>query len=55
MTEEKMVYPVRLDPDTYQKLRTFAEREDLSAAQVIRRAIRKELKAIEADEKGKAG
>jgi hypothetical protein len=45
---KKVVYPVRLDPKVYEQLRDFAMKQDMNTAQIIRRAIRKELKAIEA-------
>jgi hypothetical protein len=42
-TQEKVVYPVRLERAVYERLKRFAIREDLNTAQVVRRAIRHEL------------
>jgi hypothetical protein len=47
MDKETVAYPLRIDLATYDRIRALAEREYLSAAQVIRRAIRKELKTAE--------
>jgi Ribbon-helix-helix protein, copG family len=44
---EAVAYRLVLDSATYEKIRALAGKEYLSAAQVIRRAIRRELKTAE--------
>ena len=48
---DMLVYPVRLERDVYERLKIIAAREDRTAAQVIRRALRDQTKLIEAAEK----
>jgi hypothetical protein len=43
----RVVYPCQLDKDTYERIKDFAAANDLSAAQVIRRALRKQLRELE--------
>jgi predicted transcriptional regulator len=50
MADKKVtVYPLRLDSKIYERLKDFAVKQDLNTSQIIRRAIRKELKVIEAE------
>jgi hypothetical protein len=52
--EKEVIYPLRLRRDVYEQLQRQARSEDLNAAQLMRRAIRRELKAIERREQADA-
>jgi hypothetical protein len=43
--KSQVVYPVRFERDDYERLKSFAASRDLNAAQVIRRAVRKAIRA----------
>jgi predicted DNA-binding protein len=47
---DKLVYPIRLEREAYERLQRYAANDDRTVAQLIRRAVRKELSAIEAQE-----
>jgi hypothetical protein len=41
LVKQQKVYPIRLDQSDYERLRIYAAERDLTAAQVIRAAIRR--------------
>ena len=48
--KSQIVYPIRLDRSVYERLKVFAARQDLNAAQVIRRAIKQTTEPAEKKE-----